>query len=93
METDPTLLLRKPPYKVYNIGNNKPANLIEFIDAIEEEVGKKAIKEMLPLQPGDVLSTDADINDLINDTGYRPKFTVKQGVNRFVSWYRDYFQV
>ena len=83
----------KAPYKVYNIGNNKPANLIEFIDAIEEEVGKKAIKEMLPLQPGDVLSTDADINDLINDTGYRPKFTVKQGVNRFVTWYRDYFQV
>lgn len=81
----------KAPYKIYNIGNNKPANLIEFIHAIENEVGKKAIKELLPMQPGDVPSTDADINDLIADTGYSPKFSVQQGVSSFVKWYKEYY--
>lgn len=80
------------PYKVYNIGNNKPAELIEFIEAIEEELGKKGIKELLPMQAGDVPATNADISNLSADTGYLPQFTVKQGVKLFVSWYKDYFQ-
>lgn len=80
------------PYKVYNIGNNKPAELIEFIEAIEEELGKKGIKEMLPMQAGDVPATNADISNLTADTGYAPQFSVKQGVKLFVSWYKDYFR-
>jgi len=81
------------PYRVYNIGNNKPAELIEFIEAIEKELGKKGIKEFLPMQAGDVPSTHADISNLITDTGYAPQFSVEQGVKHFVKWYKDYFQV
>ena len=81
------------PYRVYNIGNNKPAELIEFIEVIETELGKKAIKEFLPMQAGDVPATHADISNLITDTGYSPGFTVQQGVRHFISWYKDYFQV
>ena len=81
------------PYRVYNIGNNQPAELIEFIEAIEGELGKKAIKELLPMQAGDVPATHADIQNLVTDTGYSPQFTVKQGVRHFISWYKDYFHV
>lgn len=83
----------KAPYRVYNIGNNKPAELIEFIEAIEDELGKKSIKELLPMQAGDVPATNADITELITDTGYSPQFSVKQGVKHFVKWYKDYFKV
>ena len=79
------------PYRVYNIGNNKPAELIEFIEAIETELGKKAIREYLPMQAGDVPATHADITNLATDTGYSPQFTVRQGVKHFISWYKDYF--
>ena len=81
------------PYRVYNIGNNEPAELIKFIEAIETELGKKAIKEYLPMQAGDVPATHADIRNLEVDTGYSPQFTVEQGVKHFVSWYKDYFNV
>jgi UDP-glucuronate 4-epimerase len=81
------------PYRVYNIGNNKPAELIEFIEAIEKELGKKGIKEFLPMQAGDVPATHADINELMTDTGYSPKFSVQKGVKHFITWYKDYFQV
>jgi UDP-glucuronate 4-epimerase len=81
------------PYRVYNIGNNKPAELIQFIEAIEEELGKKGIKEFLPMQAGDVPATHADINELITDTGYSPQFSVKEGIKEFISWYKDYFRV
>ena len=81
----------KAPYRIYNIGNNKPANLMEFIEAIENELGKKAIKEYLPIQPGDVPSTNADINDLIADTGYCPKYSVQEGVSNFIQWYKKYY--
>lgn len=80
------------PYKVYNIGNNKPAELIEFIEAIEAELGKKAIKELLPMQAGDVPATNADISNLVADTGYSPQFSVQEGVKHFISWYTDYFR-
>ena len=81
------------PYRVYNIGNNKPAELIEFIEAIESELGRKAIKELLPMQAGDVPATHADISNLITDTGYAPQFSVLQGVRHFIKWYKDYFEV
>lgn len=81
------------PYRVYNIGNNKPAELIEFIEAIETELGKKGIKEFLPMQAGDVPATHADISNLVSDTGYSPDFSVQQGVRHFITWYKDYFQV
>ncbi|HET9279416.1 MAG TPA: NAD-dependent epimerase [Flavitalea sp.] len=81
------------PYRVYNIGNNQPAELVEFIKAIETELGKKAIKEYLPMQAGDVPATHADISNLTADTGYSPKFSVQQGVKQFISWYKDYFKV
>lgn len=90
---DPDPASSYAPYRVYNIGNNKPAELIEFIEAIEQELGKKAIKELLPMQAGDVPATHADINELIADTGYSPQFTVQQGIKEFISWYKDYFRV
>ncbi len=80
------------PYRVYNIGNSKPAQLVEFIEAIEAELGKKGIKELLPMQPGDVLATNADISNLMADTGYCPQYSVQQGVKLFISWYKDYFR-
>lgn len=83
----------KAPYRVYNIGNNSPSELTEFIEAIENELGKKAIKELLPIQPGDVLDTNADISDLMSDTGYKPQFSVQQGVHKFIEWYKGYFRV
>lgn len=70
------------PYKIYNIGNNAPVKLTEFIEAIETELGKKAIKELLPLQPGDVPATYADVSDLVRDVGYKPGTTVPQGVKK-----------
>jgi UDP-glucuronate 4-epimerase len=81
------------PYRVYNIGNNKPGELIEFIEAIENELGKKGRKELLPMQAGDVPATNADITKLTDDTNYSPRFSIQQGISSFISWYKDYFQV
>jgi len=81
------------PYKVYNIGNNSPVNLMDFIAAIEEKVGKKAIKNYMPLQAGDVPATYADVEDLYRDIDFRPQTTIKDGVGKFVDWYRDYYKV
>jgi UDP-glucuronate 4-epimerase len=81
------------PYKVYNIGNSSPVLLLDFIEAIEDELGKKAQKNMLPLQPGDVDATWADVDDLIADIGYRPATPVKEGIRRFVAWYKDFYKV
>lgn len=77
------------PYKIYNIGNNKPVELLTFIEVIEAAVGKKAQKKFLPMQPGDVLATYADIDDLIRDTGFQPSTSIEVGINNFVRWYRD----
>lgn len=79
------------PYKVYNIGNNKPAGLMEFIKTIEEALGKKAHKEFMDLQPGDVPATCANIDALRQDTGFRPKTPLKKGIDLFVEWYRRYY--
>jgi UDP-glucuronate 4-epimerase len=81
------------PYRVYNIGNNKPGELIEFIEAIETELGKKGIKELLPMQAGDVPATNADITKLIGDTNYTPRVSIQEGITSFIRWYKDYFQV
>ncbi len=79
------------PYKLYNIGNNNPVELMEFIAAIEKALGKKAKKEFLDLQPGDVPATYADIDDLIKDVGFKPATTIETGIKGFISWYEDYY--
>lgn len=79
------------PYKVYNIGNNHPVQLLDFIQAIEEELGRKAELHLLPMQPGDVPATFADVDDLVRDLDYRPGTPVREGIREFISWYRAYF--
>ncbi|MGH8555398.1 MAG: capsular biosynthesis protein CpsI, partial [Gammaproteobacteria bacterium] len=73
------------------IGNNKPVHLMRFIEVLEETLGKKAQKNFLPMQPGDVPDTYADVTDLERDVGYRPSTPVEVGIAKFVSWYKDYF--
>lgn len=80
------------PYKVYNIGNNKPVKLMEFIETLEKHLGKKAIKEYLPLQTGDVPKTYADVDDLIRDLNFKPDTSINKGIERFVKWYRKYYK-
>ncbi len=79
------------PYRVYNIGNGSPVNLLDYIEAIEKATGKKAIKEFLPMQPGDVYATHADTTRLERDLGYVPKTNIQAGVEKFVQWYLDYY--
>ena len=81
------------PYKVYNIGNNNPVKLMDFIEAIENKLNKKIKKNMLPMQAGDVPSTFADIEDFIKDFDYKPNTSVQEGVDKFIDWYRDFFKV
>jgi len=83
----------RAPYRIYNIGNNKPVELTRYIEVIEECLGKKAEKNLLPLQPGDVPDTYADVQALIDDTGYHPDTSVEVGVARFVEWYLEYYNV
>jgi len=80
-------------YRIYNIGNNQPVELTRFIEVIEEAVGKKAKKEMMDMQPGDVPATYADIDDLARDVGFSPDTPIEKGVERFVEWYREYYIV
>ena len=80
------------PFRIYNIGNNRPVPLMHYIDVLEQCLGKKAQMNMLPLQLGDVPDTSADINDLVTDVGYRPATTVEEGVRRFVDWYLEYYK-
>ena len=79
------------PYRVYNIGNNEPVELMHLIETIENCLGKTAKKNMMPMQPGDVPETHADIDDLERDTGFRPSTSIEEGVGRFVEWYRAYY--
>ncbi|MGH8272377.1 MAG: NAD-dependent epimerase [Gammaproteobacteria bacterium] len=89
----PTPEASAAPYRVYNIGHGHPVPLLEYIQAIEDELGIKAEMEMLPMQPGDVEATAADVSALERDFGYTPKTTVREGVARFVRWYREYYGV
>lgn len=78
------------PWRVYNIGNNSPVELIEVVRLLEEAIGRPAKRELLPMQPGDVRETYADIDDLVRDVGFRPDTPIATGIARFVSWYREY---
>ncbi|HRR42290.1 MAG TPA: NAD-dependent epimerase/dehydratase family protein, partial [Syntrophales bacterium] len=81
------------PYKIYNIGNNSPVGLMEFIGAIEKCLGKKAKKNFLPMQPGDVPKTYADIDDLMKAVGFRPSTSIGEGIRKFVTWYKKYYKI
>ena len=83
----------KAPWRVYNIGNQNPVELMDYIRAIEEALGKKAELNLLPLQPGDVPDTYADVDALVQDVDYRPSMSVDEGTRRFVQWYREYYKV
>ena len=80
----------RPPHNLYNIGNNQPEDLLQFISVLESALGRTAKKELLPLQPGDVPETAADISAIQNDTGFAPTTPIAVGVPKFVDWYRDY---
>ncbi|NTW83006.1 MAG: NAD-dependent epimerase [Chlorobiaceae bacterium] len=82
----------RAPWRVYNIGNSRPVELMDYISALEKELGRTAIKEYLPLQPGDVPDTYADVEQLIKDVHYRPETTVEEGIKKFVAWYREYYR-
>jgi UDP-glucuronate 4-epimerase len=81
------------PYRVYNIGNHQPVQLARYIEVLEDCLGRKAGKVLLPLQPGDVPDTCADVAELVRDTGYSPSTPVEEGIRRFVDWYREYHGV
>lgn len=83
----------RAPYRIYNIGNNSPVRLMDFIEAIEDALGRKAEKNLLPLQPGDVPATTADVSSLEHDVDFRPDTPIREGVARFIEWYRDYYSV
>jgi UDP-glucuronate 4-epimerase len=83
----------KAPYKIYNIGNNNPVKLMDFIEAIEKALGKKAKKNLLPIQPGDVPATYADVTDLVKDLGYKPSMPIEKGIENFVQWYKEFYNV
>ena len=80
------------PWRVYNIGNNSPVELLDYIGALEESLGLKADKELLPLQPGDVPDTYADIDVFVREFNYKPSMPVKRGVKNFVDWYKEYYK-
>ena len=79
------------PYKIYNIGNNSPVQLLDFIKTLEKAIGKEATKNFMDMQDGDVVSTYADVSDLINDFGYKPDTSLEVGIERFVKWYKDFY--
>jgi UDP-glucuronate 4-epimerase len=83
----------KAPYKIYNIGNSQPVELLNFIETIESCLGKKAQKNFLPMQPGDVVATYADVDDLMRDVGFKPQTSLQAGISQFVEWYLNYYQV
>jgi UDP-glucuronate 4-epimerase len=81
------------PFRVYNIGNHSPVELTRFIEIIEERLGRKASKKLLPIQPGDVPATYADVDDLMSAVGFKPDTPIEEGIGRFIDWYKDYYQI
>jgi UDP-glucuronate 4-epimerase len=81
------------PARIYNIGNNRPEDLMHVVAVLEKELGRAAVKQMLPMQPGDVLATYADIDDLTRDVGFRPQTSIEDGIRAFVAWYRDHYRI
>lgn len=80
-----------PPFKIYNIGNNSPVQLLDFIKTIESAIGKEAVKNFMPMQDGDVVSTFADVSDLMEDFGYKPDTNLADGIKEFVIWYKNFY--
>jgi UDP-glucuronate 4-epimerase len=89
--TSPNPSTSVAPYQIYNIGNSNPVQLLDFIGAIEQSLGKKAQKNFLPIQPGDVPATWADVSDLVHNLNYKPSTPIKTGINNFITWYRQYY--
>ena len=81
------------PWRIYNIGNNSPVDVLEVVKILEQSIGKKAIRELLPMQPGDVPATFADVDDLMRDVGFKPSMPIAEGVARFIAWYKEYHRV
>lgn len=90
---DPDPATSKNPYRIYNIGNNQKVSLMRFIEVLEECLGRKAEKNYLPMQPGDVPATYANIDDLKRDVGFRPSTPIEEGMKRFVTWYKEYYGI
>jgi UDP-glucuronate 4-epimerase len=83
----------RAPYRVFNIGNNSPVELGRLIEVLEERIGRTALKEFVEMQPGDVLATYADVDDLHKEVGFRPSTPIEEGVGRFVDWYRQFYSL
>jgi UDP-glucuronate 4-epimerase len=79
------------PARIYNVGNNHPEELLHVVAVLEKELGREAVKQMLPMQPGDIMETYADIDDLTRDVGFRPQTSIEEGIRDFVAWYRDHY--
>ena len=88
---NPDLSSSKAPWEIYNIGNNKPVKLLSYIEALEKSLGKKAKIKFLPLQPGDVKNTNADINKISKSLNYKPRTSISDGVDKFVNWYKEFY--
>jgi UDP-glucuronate 4-epimerase len=88
---DPDPATSHAPYRIYNIGNDRPVLLLDYIAAIERTLGKKAKLDLQPMQPGDVASTQADVTELERAIGFRPRTSIDEGIRRFVEWYRGYY--
>ena len=93
LDRPPAIEAGAPPFRIYNLGNNKSERLMDFIALIEKTLGRKAELELLPMQPGDVKESYADISSSQRDLGFQPKVTIDQGVPRFIEWYREYYSV
>ena len=90
---DPDPATGKCPYRIYNIGNNRKVDLLRYIEVLEECLGKKAEKNFLPMQPGDVPATYANVDDLVRDVGFKPDNPIEEGIKRFVEWYKGYYRI
>lgn len=90
---DPDPSISNAPYRLYNIGSNNPTELLRYIELIEQETGKKAIKNFLPMQQGDVLATYADVKALSDDLGYKPQTSIEEGIKNYVAWFRSYYEI
>ncbi len=88
---DPDSATSYAPYRIYNIGNNNPVELMKFLGVLEDCLGKKATKNLLPMQPGDVPETYADVDDLAEDVGFKPATPIEEGIKKFVEWYKEYY--
>lgn len=90
LESPPAPYVRRPPHRVYNLGNNRPERLLDMISLLEKAMGKSTLKRLLPMQPGDVVETYADITQSARDFGYQPKTSLADGLKKFVDWHSDY---